>query len=191
MAKRGKKGKKHMPVFVNRNGSNTVNLPQTSNWSISSSSPGALVPSGNFITTTSNGSQWIINPSTQSFSNILSTVKDLRNHLFMVEIGHYDVPVVTALIRSIEFKDEKLFISFLLDDKDMIREAFSEYHSFRLSYLNTKGEVEETYQIQTDPLAEAKYILPDVRHDLSDLPNWKLVWSPYTVTRVVKEDKDD
>lgn len=181
--------KKKKRVAIKISGSNTVNLPQTSNWYISSSSSGTLMPSGT-ITTNSNGSQWIINPTASSFSTILSTVKDLRNHLFMVEIGHYDVTVVTSLIRSIEFKDEKLFISFLLDDKDTIREAFTEYHSFRLSYLNTKGEVEETYQIQTDPLAESKYILPDVRHDLSDLPNWKLVWSPYTVTRVVKGDKD-
>lgn len=126
-----------------------------------------------------------------SFTTIVHSVKDLRNHLFKVEIGHYDVTIVTALIRSIVFKGEKLLISFLLDDKDTIREAFSEYHSFRLSYLNTKGDVEETYQIQTDPLAEEKYILPDVSHDHSELPNWKLVWSPYTVTRVVKEDKDD
>jgi hypothetical protein len=167
------KKKKRVPIKI----SGSVSFPQTnpqisSSWSVSSSSIG--------------------NITTSSFtSTILSNIKDLRNHLFMVQIGHYDVPVVTALIRSIEFKDEKLFISFLLDDKDMIREAFSEYHSFRLSYLNTKGEAEETYQIQTDPIAEAKYILPDVRHDHSDLPNWKLVWSPYTVTRVVKEDKDD
>ena len=168
------KKKKRVPIKISGNG--TVSIPQTnpqisSSWSVSSSSIG--------------------NITTSSFtSTLLSTIKDLRNHLFIVEIGHYDVPIVTSLIRSIEFKDEKLFISFLLDDKDMIREAFSEYHSFRLSYLNTKGEAEETYQIQTDPLAEEKYILPDVRHDLSDLPNWKLVWSPYTITRVVKEDKD-
>jgi hypothetical protein len=183
------KKKKRVPIKIS--GNSVINIPQisTSGWSNSSSSSGTIVPNGT-ITTTYTGNQWVITPSAPSFSTILSTVKDLRNHLFMVEIGHYDLPVVTALIRSIEFKDEKLVIAFLLDDKDTIREAFSEYHSFRLSYLNTKGDVEETYQIQTDPLAESKYILPDVRHDLSDLPNWKLVWSPYTVTRVVKEDKD-
>ncbi len=175
------KKKKRVPIKIS--GSVSVPYINSSGWSNSSSSSGTI--------TTTSGSQWVISPSSSFTSTLLSTVKDLRNHLFTVEIGHYDVPVVTVLIRGIEFKDDKLVISFLLDDKDMIREAFTEYHSFRLSYLNTKGEVEETYQIQTDPLAEAKYILPDVRHDLSNLPNWKLVWSPYTVTRVVKEDKDD
>lgn len=171
-------------------GSGTVNFPQVgSQWSTSSSSIGAITTSN--ITTSSLGGQWVVSPSFSLTSTLLSTIKDLRNHLFTVEIGHYDTTFVSSILRGIEFRDDKLFISFFLDDKDTIREAFTEYHSFRLSYLNTKGEAEETYQIQTDPLAEAKYILPDVRHDLSDIPVWKLVWSPYTVTRVVKEDKND
>lgn len=183
------KKKKRVPIKISGSGSVTIpisqiNPPISPSWSMSNSSIGT-------ITTTSNGGQWVISPSSSFISTLSSTIKDLRNHLFMVEIGHYDTPLVSSIIRGIEFKDEKLVVSFLLDDKDTIREAFSEYHSFRLSYLNTKGDVEETYQLQTDPLAEAKYILPDVRHDLSDIPVWKLVWSPYTVTRVVKEDKDE
>lgn len=115
---------------------------------------------------------------------LLTNIKDLRSHLFKVEIGDYDTAIITSLIRGVEFLDEKLVVTFFLDDKDTIREAFSEYHFFRLSYLNTKGEAEETYEIKTDPIVEPKYILPNVRNDSSDIPNWKLVWSPYTVTKI-------
>ena len=150
----------------------TLNGNSYSNWSISPNVAGGFLT---FATT----------------STILSSVKDLRSHLFKVDIGDYDSTVVTSLIRSVEFVDEKLVVSFLLDDKDTIREAFTEYHFFRLSYLNTKGEAVETYEIKTDPIAETKYILPNVSHDSSNIPNWKLVWSPYNVTRVVKGDKND
>jgi len=117
-------------------------------------------------------------------STLHQGVHDIRSHLFKVDIGDYDSILVTSIIRSIDFETDRMIISFLLDDKDTIREAFNEYHYFRLSYLDTKGNPVETYEIKTDPIAETKYILPNVRHDLSDIPNWKLIWSPYNVTKI-------
>jgi hypothetical protein len=161
--KMAKKKKSTVPVTLGgqiQNGTLTAN----SNWYITSASAGTFT----------------ITPS----YNILQGIHDLRCHLFKVDIGEYDSQRVTALLRGIEFQDERIVISFLLDDKDTIREAFNEYHYFRLSYLDTKGNPVETYEIKTDPIAETKYILPNVRHDLSDIPNWKLIWSPYNVTKI-------
>jgi hypothetical protein len=161
--KMAKKKKSTVPVTLGgqiQNGKLTAN----SNWYIASASTGTFT----------------ITPS----YNVLQGVYDLRCNLFKVDIGEYDFMRVTALLRGIEFQDERIVISFFLDDKDTIREAFNEYHYFRLSYLDMKGNPVETYEIKTDPLAETKYILPNVRHDLSDIPNWKLIWSPYNVTKV-------
>lgn len=109
---------------------------------------------------------------------------DLRSYLFKIVIGDYDEALVTSLISSIQFDSDYILMSFYLDDKNTIREAFSEYHFFRISYLDSKGNDVEVYEIKTDPLVEIKYILPDIRHDKPDIPLWKLVLSPYTCTKI-------
>jgi hypothetical protein len=102
------------------------------------------VTHGTLTTSTSIGN-WVISSSGVSVSGlsgmcILSQgVHDLRSHLFKVDIGDYDTSLVTALLRGVEFEEERIVISFLLDDKDTVREAFSEYHYFRLYYLDKKG----------------------------------------------------
>jgi hypothetical protein len=109
---------------------------------------------------------------------------DLRCYLFRVIIGDYDEALVTSLISSIQFDLDQAVISFYLDDKNTIRESFSEYHFFRLAYLDSKGNDVEVYEIKTDPTGVNKYILPDIRHDKTDIPLWKLVLSPYTCTKI-------
>jgi len=151
------------------------------------SAPGVYTTPITGVPITLNGtsySSWTIGASAGTLYSLASGILDLRSHLFKVDIGDYDASLVTALLRGVEFENEKLIVSFLLDDKDTIREAFNEYHYFRLSYLDTKGKEVETYEIKTDPIAETKYILPNVRHDLSDILNWKLVWSPYNITKI-------
>jgi len=144
---------------------------------------GTLTANSNWYVSATTTGTWAVAGSHSGYA-MAPGIHDLRSHLFKVDIGDYDTSLVTALLRGVEFENEKLIVSFLLDDKDTIREAFNEYHYFRLSYLDTKGKEVETYEIKTDPIAETKYILPNVRHDLSDIPNWKLVWSPYNVTKI-------
>lgn len=122
--------------------------------------------------------------STIGSNTVLSTAKNMRTHLFKVEIGEYDSTVVTAMIKSINFHEDNIHITFLLDDHDIIRQAFAEYHSFRLSYLDTAGNVVETYEITTDPLQELRIILPSVDHNLGDVPNWKIILKNYTTYKV-------
>ena len=124
------------------------------------------------------------NPASPKYGNILASVRDMRTHLFKVEIGEYDSTVVTSMIRSINFSEDSIHITFLLDTKDTIREAFTEYHSFRLSYLDTVGNPVETYEIKSDPLQELKVILPSVDHNLGDMPNWKIILKNYTTYKV-------
>jgi hypothetical protein len=124
------------------------------------------------------------NPAALKFGNILATVRDMRTHLFRVEIGEYDFNTVTSLIRAIHFHDNDIHITFLLDTNDTIRQAFAEYHSFRLSYLDTVGKPVETYEITSDPLQELKIILPNVDHNYSDVPNWKIILKNYTTYKV-------
>jgi hypothetical protein len=127
------------------------------------------------------------NPAVAGISfgkTLASTVKNMRTHLFKVEIGEYDSTLVTAMIRSINFHDNDIHITFLLDDADTIRQAFAEYHSFRLSYLDSSGTPVETYEISSDPLQELKIVLPNVGHDLGDMPNWKIILKNYTTYKV-------
>jgi hypothetical protein len=108
----------------------------------------------------------------------------LRSDLFLVEIGEYKTEIISSLIRGINFEENRIIISFLLDEKDVVREAFTEYHFFRLSYLDTNGKTIEKYEIRTDPLIQVKHVLPNVGHGSTEIPIWKLIWDSYNIIKL-------